>query len=80
MIFAVEVSYTRGPELRQNPNRCIPCESVEEAAQVFDSEAGTGQPLSEIVEELSLKGRVEFEEDDHPWRLIVAYELVEAVA
>lgn len=78
-MFAVEVSYTRGAPSRAYPDQCIPCETAEEAAQIFQSEAAVSWPLSEIVEELSLEGKVEFEEDDHPWRVVTAYERVEAV-
>lgn len=78
--YVVEVSYLRGPVTSQYPDQVFQCETVEEAAQRFESEAEPGQPLAEIVEELSLEGKVEFEEDDHPWRTVTARELVEAVA
>lgn len=77
--FVVEVSYQRGPATSQYPDQVFECETVEAAAQKFESEAEPNRPLGEIVEELSLEGKVEYEEDDHPWRTVTARELVEAV-
>jgi hypothetical protein len=78
-MYAVELAYTRGPALRQYPDQVFEKETIEEAAQIFQSESGTNQPLAEIVEELSLEGKVEFEEDGHPWRVVTARELAAVV-
>ncbi len=80
MAYAVEISYTRGGPSARYPDQCIPCETVEDAAQVFESEAEPNRPLAEIVEELSLEGKVEYEEDGHPWRRITVQELAEVSA
>ena len=78
--YSIAIEYTRGPALHPYVDHDLgPFEELEIAAQTFQSEAGVSWHLAEIVEELSLEGKVEYEEDDHPWRRITACELAEAV-
>jgi hypothetical protein len=76
-VFAVEVTF----EFDQNGvrSRYERKETPEEAAQCFESEAGTPPcDLSLLVEELALGKKLE-EFDEETGKLVVAFELVGAV-
>ena len=79
-MFVVEATYDGGPALRGREDQRWECESLEDAAQRFESEAEPDHrswPLAQIVEDLALEGRVEYE-DPGTCRRVVAYELAEA--
>ena len=79
-MYVVEATYDGGPVLRGREDQTWKCETVEEAAQRFESEAEPYRyPLAQIVEDLAVDGKVEYE-DPESCRVFVVRELVEAVA
>ncbi len=77
-MYRVEITYEWHPT--DALDETFTCETVEEAAQLYESEAITvNQPLADIVEELGFhKLRLE-SLDPETGKKVVAYELVEAV-
>ena len=80
MTFVVEAIYDGGPTLKGREDERWPCETVEEAAQRFESEAEPFNfPLGQIVEDLAVEGKVEYE-DPESCRVFVAYAAAGVVA
>jgi hypothetical protein len=75
MTYVIEAIYDGGPILNGREDQRWECETVEEAAQIFESEANVpaSMTLSRIVEDLH-EGKVEH----HDWErcmTLVAYEV-----
>jgi hypothetical protein len=79
MTFVIEAIYDGGPAIRGKEDQRWEKETLEEAAQIFESEANVpaSWSLNQIVEELS-KGEVKYH-DCERCMIFVAYELVGAV-
>lgn len=79
-MFIVEATYDGGPALRGREDQRWEFESLEDAAQRFESEVEPDRrswPLAQIVKDLATEGRVEYEDPEN-CRCVVAYELVGA--
>jgi hypothetical protein len=81
MSFVVETTYDGGPVVKRDERWTFAegdGQDLERAAQQFKELTGTNRPLSQIVEDLAVKGRLEYE-DAESCCLVTAYEFVGAV-